>query len=412
MKRIEQRNLIRVDNQIKILDALKQGRKTLTELASVLGVSFTATSRIVDELTTHKLLRSSEKKISKKTRGRTPVFVELNNDLGVVCCIDFSAKDIRIILATLDSALVNEAVLPGVSYIQKEHLLQIEMLIKDLLLRPENKNRPLLSICIAAPGLIRSTDYEIVLSRRVESFNRINPVLYFANAFNVLVEMHNDVRLGCLAELKSGSFPKKPFNGLFIHLGISAGLALIFNGRIYKGSNNFSGEIPVYVGEDEIIKQSFWNGRFFPIREINNRIHELRDEEILDAKESIDINRLVEDFASGDPKTTLAIEESIKRNALTIAALSTILDVEYIVIEGRILNFGPSYIDLLRKYMHNHSGKEIRSQILISTLKEKSCAIGACYHASSMYLLNQIENITRKRISSQSFALDASYREI
>ena len=413
MDKIEKRNEIRIDNQIEIINLLRRGKRTTTELAKRLGVSFTAMSNIIDELVRNHLIKYSSKR-ENKARGRNPVFVELNLDEGVVCSIDLSAYSIRIVIATLDNQIVVEETIPDLVFLTKEHLEQIEQAIKRLLKRPEVKNRKLLSICIATPGLIRPDSYEFVYSRRVDGYiTTINPVSYLTNAFNVKVEMHNDVRIGCLAELKYGVFPKRPFNGIFIHLGFYSSLSLILNGRIYEGTNGFAGEIPVYDLEENG-GANIWNSRFCPIFEIVRAIQKERGQPLITVNNYYDINSLIKDYKNGDPITVKAVQESAKINAVTIFALGTILDIEYVVIEGKILDFGEEYLDLVKQYIGKLSNTTlaVRARILSSGLKEESPMIGACYQAASMYFLNSIENATKERIDLPDFVIDKKYREI
>ena len=105
MDKIEKRNEIRIDNQIEIINLLRRSKRTTTELAKRLGVSFTAISNIIDELVKNNLIKYSSKKESK-TRGRNPVFVELNCDEGVICCVDLSSYFIRIVIASLDNQII------------------------------------------------------------------------------------------------------------------------------------------------------------------------------------------------------------------------------------------------------------------------------------------------------------------
>ena len=411
MDKLEKRNEVRISYQIEIINILRKGKRTITEIANMLGISFTAISHIVDDLVKARLLKYSNKQ-QLKTRGRNPIFVEINCDEGVVCSIDFSSFDIRIVISSLDNQIIVEKTIQDVKYLTKQILEQIESSIKTLLSKQEVKGRKLLSICIASPGLIRPDNFEYVSSRRLEGSNNINPVSYLTNAFNVKVEMHNDVRLGCLAELKYGSFPKKTFNGLFIHIGFNAGLTLIINGKIYKGSNGFSGETPVYIGEDEIATSGRWNSRFFPIWEIERSIQRQKGNPLPRFDELIDFERLLNDYKNRDRATVKAVEESAKRNAMTIFGLATILDIDYVVIEGKILAFGNSYLDLIRKDINEFSSSEIRTRIVTSGLDDKCSALGAGYQAASIYFKDMIENSTKERFGLLDYVLEEKYREL
>lgn len=414
MDKIEKRNEIRIANQIEIINLLRRGKRTTTELAKRLGVSFTAISKIVDELVKNNLIKYSNKKESK-SRGRNPVFVELNCDEGVICCVDLSSYFIRIVIASLDNQIIVEDRIPDFVFLSHESLEQIEQSIKKLLKAPEVNSRKLLSICIASPGLIRPDNFEYVYSRCLSGKATINPVAYLTNAFNVKVEMHNDVRSGCLAELKYGVFPHKLFNGLFIHIGFYSSLSLVLNGKIYDGSNGFAGETPVYDLEETDYKSRIWNSRFCPIFEITRTIQNEKNLPLTTVNSYVDIDKIVEDYKNGDQVTIKAVEESAKINAMTIFGLTTILDIEYVVIEGLILKFGESYLDLIKQYIGKLSSATvaIRARILSSGLKEEeSSTIGACYQAASMYFLNSIENATKERINLSDFVIDKKYREM
>ena len=415
METTGKQNDIRIKHQIDIMNLLRKGKTTLTDIAECLDVSFTAARNITDELVQNNLIFYSTKNKSS-LRGRKPVFVEINNNIGVVGVVDFSSNEAHISLATLDSKIVADAYIPDVNLITRHVLAEVEEVIRKLLLEPSVNGRPLLSICIISPGIMRADDYGYVSSRSVspEDIAKINPALYLSNAFNVKVEMHNDVRIACFGELKYGAFPKEVFNGLFIHLGITSGIALIFDGKIYRGSNNFSGETAAYNWDldDKILKESIWNGKFFPLYEVSELIRRARGQSKGKTTSSVDVDQIVKDYQSGDQITMEAVQESAKRNAITIIALAAILDVEYIVIEGQILKLGQSYMDLLRQNLSEFSENDLRARLIVSSLKDQCEILGACYQATNIFLFDKIESITKQRTKSNKFVLDKCYKEI
>ena len=415
MENTGKQNDIRIKHQIDIMNLLRRGRTTLTDIAECLDVSFTAAKKIVEELIQNDLVIYSSKNKSP-VRGRKPIFVEINNKIGVVGVVDYSSGNAHVLLATLDSNIVVEEYIPDVPYITRQVLAQTEEIVRKLLLDPKVNGRPLLSICVISPGIMRADDYEFVSSRVVNpaDLTKVNPVLHFSNAFNVKVEMHNDVRIGCFGEMKFGAFPKNNYDGLFIHLGVSSGIALIFGGKIYRGSNNFSGETASYnwSSEDRVLRESIWNSRFFPLWEINQRIRVAHGGELEKDIDYVDVDKIAKDYQDGDPITVNAVEESAKRNAITIIGLATILDVEYIVIEGQILKLGSGYMDLIRQYLSEFTEKEIRARLLVSTLKDQCEILGACYQATNIFLFEKVESITKQRTKSSKFVLDKYYREI
>ena len=148
--------------------------------------------------------------------------------------------------------------------------------------------------------------------------------------------------------------------------------------------------------------------------EISRTIQNEKQLPLTQANAYIDVNKIIEDYKNGDPVTVKAVEESAKINAMTIFGLATILDIEYVVIEGLILEFGESYLDLIKQFVGKLSSATvaIRARILSSGLKEESSMIGACHQAASMYFLESIENATKERINLSDFVIDKKYREI
>ena len=124
------------------------------------------------------------------------------------------------------------------------------------------------------------------------------------------------------------------------------------------------------------------------------------------------MKKLIENYKKGDKETVAAVEESAKRNAITIFGLATILDIDYIVIGGEILEFGSQYLDLIRRDIDEFSSSEIRTRILASSLNNEYSTIGSCYQATSIYFLEAIEALTKKRFNLSEFALGEEYRDI
>lgn len=222
--------------------------------------------------------------------------------------------------------------------------------------------------------------------------------------------MYNDVRLGALAELKFGSFPNKPFNGIFMHIGTACGYALIMNGKIYKGSNGFAGEFPTFNDLDVYSKT--WAGRVYGIYDILRSEQEDSPFYVPQGDEKTVFENLMERYKNKDPRLLRKIEESIKMNAITIIGLCAALDIEYLVIEGPILKFGKQYVDFLSKTMNEYSKAKIRAKIVSSSLQENSSMLGAAYQAVTSYYLDTLKKLTKKRINREDFKINKGFYEI
>lgn len=410
MEKLENRNNVRLTNQIEILNILRKSHSTITDIADKLDISFTAAKNIIEEMSDAKLVTISESKQQLNKRGRSPSIVKLSTDNGIVCGIDMSGWDIKVFLCSLDCKILCQKEIPSVIFIQPEHLPQIKKMIDELLKEKVVKGKKLLSICISSPGLINqeTSKYEEVF--RIPRYKDMDPIEYFKKAFGVHVEMYNDIRLGALAELKFGSFPDKPFNGIFMHIGTACGYALILNGKIYKGSNGFAGEFPTFNEIDVYSKT--WAGRIYGIYDILRSEQKDLSAFIPEGDEKTVFKNLMKRYEEKDPLLLTKIEESIKMNAIAIIGLCAALDIEYLVIEGPILCFGKEYINSLSKTIKEYSKAKIRTKILASTLQEDSSVLGTAYQAVSSYYLDALKKLTKKRINKENFKINKTFYEI
>lgn len=398
MEKLEKRNEIRISYQFDVLNILRKGKTTIMEISRILDISFTAAKNIVDDLIEMKLIKYSDKE-KEKARGRKSTYIELNCNQGVVCAIDYVSDDARIVLATVDNKIVAETAIQNVKFITNEILNKTRDAIKELLANLKFKNKKLLAICISSPGKIRTDNFEYVRSRKIINDDVANPVYYFANAFKVKVEMYNDVRLGCLAEMKYGSFPKKPFNGIYIHNGFGSALSIVLNGKIYKGVNGFAGESPYYNGK---IATEYYT--YFPtLNEIEMEAKEKKIEGIVEGSRKDNWNKIIEEFENDNPKYVEIIKNNAKKNAISLHDLLTILDINYVVISGTILKLGEKYIDIIKEYINEFSNYQIKAEIVSSSLKDNGSILGACHHAASIYFKSTIENIVSERFSLVGF---------
>ncbi|MCQ2796145.1 MAG: ROK family protein [Bacilli bacterium] len=408
MEKLENRNNVRLNNQLLLIDALRKEKRTITDLSDYLEISFCATRHIVDELTACGLCKYSSKQAINK-RGRIPLFVEINNNAGVVCGIDFSTKIIKVALYSLDGKLINSASKEDSLFITKNHLAKAENMLKDLLDRPEVNNRKLLSICISSPGIIDTKTYEYVSVFRLED-QKLNPVSYFTNVFSVDVEMYNDVRIGCLAELKTGNFPYKFLNGMLFRIGTFGGISFINNGKIYTGAHGFAGETPNYILDDPIALKNDMNGRVYSLWEVINNINLKKGLPKLKYDEVINIEKvIIDNYKNNDPFTLEALDEACKYNAITIISLCSLLDLDYVVIEGAISD---EIFKKICRYVTDLSVNRVRTRIIQSTLGAESSLIGACYQAQTIYFHKSLEKLNQKRLRMDEFKINPSFKDI
>lgn len=409
MQTFENQYNLRVANQIKVIAALRNGPLSLNDLADKLNVSFTAISKIVDQLIETNILKKTTKKSKSVKRGRVPTFVKRDTSVGVTCAIDLAGNDLVVVICDLNNKILKQELVKNVGLITDENLAQIAKNIREMLKAPEIENRPLLGICISSPGMVKKDSGEFGVAYRVQSSKNTSPTTYFFNEFNVPTHLYNDVKIGMVGEKVFGCIPDDAKNYMFLHIGAACGMSFTFEGKLYQGNNGFCGELTTYkkIGDEVIGKRNFLESMFSIAQDAQRKDPSLNI--IPPVNERPNKEELVKLFENGNKAMVEAVEENAKKNALQILAYNDMLDFEYIVIEGGVLKFGEKYKEWLLKYINEYSTVPFRAKILFSSLETPTSLLGAIFQANNIYYLNRLEEITNQRSTNGNYDISESF---
>lgn len=402
----QNQNNIRVANQIKVINLLKQNPMSCSMLAQKLALSNTAVEKIVDELYEKKLLVNEIYENNTRKKGRRPILYKLNNKLGVVGAIDLSGRDIKICLADISNRILINDYIYNVIYIDKKIIDEIIDKIKKMLQDKVVKNMELLTICISSPGKIDKKTSRYVYAPRIKNYKNLDPRKLLSDAFNVDVFMYNDVNMGLVGEKHFGYLLNKEFeNSCFVHIDITVGSSLFLNGQMYEGSYGFAGEIPDYNIIDDISKNAYKN-RYYSITDIFiNILKNVKNvpDHPFHGKNTLKIEEVCNLFYSNDKIVCEVVEESAKYNALQLLNVANLLDLEYIVLEGTILSFGEKYKNLLNKYYKTYDNNHNNAKLVYSTLDNEAILLGVIYQAINMFFIKQFQELVAKRTNNSNY---------
>ena len=403
MKTFTNQFSFRVDNQIKFINLLRHGPQSINYLAEKADISFTAANKIVEQLASFGILNKHNLKPSERKRGRIPSLVSINTSVGVTCAIDLSSQDLLITINDLTGQIIVKRTISDAPFVEEKELNQISKAIKELLLEKEVKNRPLLSICIASPGMISKNTGEIEESFRIKAASTISLANYFFNEFGVKTNIYNDVKISCLGETIEGCVPKGTKNYLYVHLGNGCGTALVIDKKIYQGKNGFSGELSNIEGNTS-------NNRLFGLRSICLQAEQIDPSlKYADSSLVINVEKMKDDYKNNNPTLLKAIDDVARMNAIQLIAYNDFLDLEYIIIEGPVLLFKDAFKESLLKYIRMYDKVEFRAKVLFSSLNESSSLVGTIYQANSIYFLDKLEEITNKRDPKGSYDISEAF---
>jgi glucokinase len=234
--------LIRRHNGKRILDAVRHhgpiSRMTLARRAKLSAPTVCA---LVDDLLVRRgLLRSVGKGASNG--GRPPLMVDFNAEFGYVAGVDIGSRSLRFALADLRGRVVHrrEARTPTTS---RDAILTavkggIRQLFTDASVDPDK----LLAIGAGAPGMTDMTSGRVINAVNLKGWTDVPLRQILEDDFNLPVAVDNDVNMAALGERWMGC-AKGCANFVFIALGAGVGAGIVIDGRLYRGSRWYAGEI-------------------------------------------------------------------------------------------------------------------------------------------------------------------------
>ncbi|MGB5530651.1 MAG: ROK family protein, partial [Ignavibacteriaceae bacterium] len=124
---------------------------------------------------------------------------------------------------------------------RKKYVHQLAEVVYDLIEKAHINEKKIKAVCLGVPGTVNTLTGVIGIAPNLglKNFN-IKKMLEAKIPHPVLIE--NDVNLGALG-IKNFGVGKKAKNLLAVFVGTGIGGGLIFDGRLYRGSNFGAGEI-------------------------------------------------------------------------------------------------------------------------------------------------------------------------
>lgn len=212
------------------------------ELARRLNINATMVGSYVSEFLREKLL--VEEQTGSSGRGPIPVLLRAHPQRGCFLGLDFEALRTRAVLCDFAGNVLIRKEQPFRSGISREQVLkQITGLARQL---ADRADRPLLSVGIAAPGLIDCAAGRILQYQLLNDFDEVPVRERFQEIFDVPVYLEDNIRAATYAELLRGN-GRGCRNFLCLAVRSGVGLGIVIDGQLYRGTDQMAGEAGYFV---------------------------------------------------------------------------------------------------------------------------------------------------------------------
>lgn len=369
--------LVRSLNLEAVLQAiLEEGELSRPAVAERTGLSLPTSISLIGELEDLGLVGKTGD--TTGGFGRPAALYSLNDRAGYVFAVDLGARKVTACVSDLRGSVIVENTEPTRRGTAEGIIEQITELHRELIGRA--------GFAADAPGVTSIGIGGVVQPQRglvtdVTNLPELEGTAFtsdVADAVGVPVFVENDVNLAAIGELSRGR-ARGLKNFVVISVGSGTGMGVVINGQIYRGSNGGAGEIALLPLRLLSATANGNDGGAFEGATSGSGILRIRDDALARApKTTLSVNADVSDiFEAAYNNDAIALEiidEEARTLALGVAAVSSILDPELVVLTGSI-----GSQELLADAISRHTAALLISppEVVISSLGSRGTIFGA-----------------------------------
>ena len=211
-----------------------------TELASLIGVSNAAITNIVNELIAADIVQETISSGDFVARGRKRVGLQIDRSGGFVLGITAIATSVSIVLANIRGEVIDEVDVDPTYIENPEHTLkQIHKKARIVLQRNAVPMDRLFGIGFCIAGYLASDEQSLEFAPYL-GWPNFNLSAKLQNMFGQNISVENVNRCIAMAEIRFGTMAETK-DMILIRSALGLGGALVNEGRVLRGSQNFGG---------------------------------------------------------------------------------------------------------------------------------------------------------------------------
>lgn len=384
---INQRQVKTTNQSLIIKEIRNDGQISRSSLAKKLKLSAPSISNNIDDLISRNII--FETGIGQSDLGRKPIKLEFNYSYGFVVAVDMISNVVRIAVSDLSGTnILAEDVIDDAIIINENVMERTIVAIHEMIDRTKLDIKNLLCICIGSPGIIDPQTNEVLLCPRMKNGKIVHIYEMFCKRFDTKIIIKNDVNCATIGEQLFGAGRDKA-NFVNVYVDIGTGSGFVLNDHLFEGSRGGAGEFGLWttniseaVNENNVSLTNVIDNyiSIFGLvckvkKEYPDLFSHLGEGEInmhvLPEYTKILFNAV----QNGDRRIISLVLQSAVELACVIKNICEFLDVDLVILSGKVLNFGEIYLRTLRTFLRENSSHKI--QVITSELGEKAVIYGA-----------------------------------
>jgi glucokinase len=288
------------------------------------------------------------------------VGIEVSNFEMKAVCLDAAAN----ITAALQSPLDTK----------QETAPQLIGFIKEFELKTGYFDR----LGIAIPGLLDRKTKRIAYSAQMPEHEKIDLLNELEKVTKLKIFIENDANAAAFGEYTAGA-GRGSRNLFYVTLGSGIGGALIFNGKLWRGSSGYAGEFGYMAVNSDGMRLEDVASAENILRRTKIRFHQDHTSSLNRiGEESITIADVVREANNGDDFAQMMLQRTGMYVGMAVADVINLLNIEKIVIGGEIMQAGHFVLDALVRRARELSFRPSFDtvEIVEGELKDNAAAVG------------------------------------
>jgi glucokinase len=368
-------------NEFLVLDAIRLASETTRpELAASLELSPASVSRIVRRLLAQQLV--TEEPGPSEGLGRNRDLLRFNRRSGAVIAVDLGGTKCHGAVADLAGDILDEDIRPAFAGgSPAQSLLECIGALRQAAAR---EGLPIQTVSVGIPAVI-NPDTGLVDAGPNVHWHGFDLIGLLSRELSEPFTVENDVNLAGLGEAWRGSGTG---SGCFVTLSLGTGIgaAIVLDGQIVRGRHNAAGEIGFLITSRSQLRGPAGLEGLISGAALASRAQDLASARpgrtSLDA-DAITPARLFEAAAAGDQVARTVIKELIDQVAITVLAITALVDPDRVILGGSIGRALAPYLGQIGALVRKAAYRA--PDLLISTLGPNATVTGAIAAALALH---------------------------
>ncbi len=383
-------HILRSINRSTVLELIRASQPiSRTQIARRSGISLPTVMRVVDDLILEKLVKFSG--LSESTGGRPPTLLELDSHCNSVIGLDLGGTRMFGAVADIGGHIQTELYVAHREGGNQNYIRSLIDLIEQLLAAPHPPEQAVRGIGVGVSG-VTLTDQGVVAFAPNLNWYDLPLRQILTDQFNLPVFIDNDVNMAALGEYAFGA-GRGCLNMATITVGTGVGAGIIIDGALYRGRNQAAGEIGYMLPGIEFLGKQ----RTSRFGELENMISEsgiagracrlLQEMQIPFSPGEVTSESVFEAARRGDAWAQRILDETIDYLSVAIGSMSSILDLDLIILGGGMAHSADLLIEPILKRLEGS---------LLYPPPLAASSLG--YRATIMGAIMQVLNITTENV--------------